>query len=1145
MGQVFGIAIDGNRDIYVTATAIHFRDEFGPAGPGGIYKIDGASYQVTELVTTNNSANANTIGTVAIPNTGPSLGNICYDPDHNLLFVTNFEDGKIYRINPQTGVVLSTYDPFVADAGKAGAAPYGELLWAVAYRNNRLYVSRWNEHAGYPNANVANQVLSIDLTATGEFIGTALGGGRFSGTPAVVYNVPALVGEVYSMPIADMEFSKGGRLLLAERAMVNPGQSDAHRARLLEIQLNGAAWAPTGNVFQIGEHFGVDNCGGGADYGYRTYNDATNQTADCDSVVWVSGDAIHFKVTPPESYIYGLQRMPARGTNGIAQSQLVDLDGNLLSAFAKTTMGDVDVVQNCASNPCDNLSLAVDTLSGCCFDITATNNDRTGYWRSITADVLTADSRISGVKVPGTWSHSTPDLKSSKWTLNNSATMPLGASGPFKLCLKRPTTGTTMVRITWRGTDGGTCIDTLNLTCDPDSTLCFELPTKTLACKSMPPGPYEFTLTYTVKNKATFNATRLRLKAVSPAGAWVRAAGSFVVNPPLAPNATTASRTASIGGVAPGATVCITVSLASGSQEMCIDTVCMVMPQCKDCCDSLHLKLSNRVVRPRPDGDVDFSETITAQKTDVIPTKLRSFTVEVVKAKRTITCLGGRTYAEDIGAVIKSGTFVTNSQLPPPTQFGTRKATWGSLASGAAVSNAPLNLTIGLTRPQPTCPEYVEICLKYTYTDTACHTCDTTVCFSFARAWPDWWNDREEGRGPDRGPVERLPFLTRDGDKDDGGHPLGALRTDRVLSIAMTSDTAGTLTLENPAIAPGVDSISAMRIVSLGLEPDAALDLVQMRDNSNNQPATFSQRVASIALSPAVAPGMQRTFALTYANPNQYKRWPNAVLIRAVSVYFPNDTAEMVAWVQARTPAGLGGDSLLATGVPVTNVRSYALKFRNGNPNADGIARVVIGIDTTGQDRLMAVGPTADSLTAPMVFWSGVPVAPPRFMVPDPPPASQAVSAPVPKDTTVSPVYVTVCGGSDSLVTITFRAYDSLGGEVSSGSFVASNPLPLTPGPSGVERAGETILLASIGCHPNPAADRVTFSIRLPWREERAVFTLTDVAGREVARLLDGAVLEAGDHELALDLPGLPSGVYYYTLRGERFSQTRSMRIVR
>ncbi len=53
-----------------------------------------------------------------------------------------------------------------------------------------------------------------------------------------------------------------------------------------------------------------------------------------------------------------------------------------------------------------------------------------------------------------------------------------------------------------------------------------------------------------------------------------------------------------------------------------------------------------------------------------------------------------------------------------------------------------------------------------------------------------------------------------------------------------------------------------------------------------------------------------------------------------------------------------------------------------------------------------------------------------------------------------------------------------------------------------------------------------------------------DVMGREVARLVDGA-MAAGNHHATWGASGLPSGVYLYRLTAGDFSQTKRMTLLK
>ena len=203
MGNVYGIAIDNDRNFYVTASTQFGAGYFTGAGvvgfgaigdgqtpdtaasdnnvqvlnsttaAGAVYKVDAVTGNVSVLANLPQLAapftheNCENPGETLARNTGPALGNIVYDPIHEQLFVSNFEDGRIYRLS-MTGVTLSTFDPFAPDNGAPGLAPdpkpYG---MAINADGSKLYFGTLDL------SNPLNPGLySIDLDASGDFSGT-------------------------------------------------------------------------------------------------------------------------------------------------------------------------------------------------------------------------------------------------------------------------------------------------------------------------------------------------------------------------------------------------------------------------------------------------------------------------------------------------------------------------------------------------------------------------------------------------------------------------------------------------------------------------------------------------------------------------------------------------------------------------------------------------------------------------------------------------------------------------------------------------------------------------------------------------------------------------------------------------------------
>ena len=83
----------------------------------------------------------------------------------------------------------------------------------------------------------------------------------------------------------------------------------------------------------------------------------------------------------------------------------------------------------------------------------------------------------------------------------------------------------------------------------------------------------------------------------------------------------------------------------------------------------------------------------------------------------------------------------------------------------------------------------------------------------------------------------------------------------------------------------------------------------------------------------------------------------------------------------------------------------------------------------------------------------------------------------------------------------------------------------------------QTLTAKALAVYPNPAAARATFTFALEGAAE-ATLVVYDALGREVARLIDGAV--QGREQLVFDAGALPAGLYVARLvAGERVETVR------
>ncbi|MEW6196410.1 MAG: T9SS type A sorting domain-containing protein [Bacteroidota bacterium] len=79
--------------------------------------------------------------------------------------------------------------------------------------------------------------------------------------------------------------------------------------------------------------------------------------------------------------------------------------------------------------------------------------------------------------------------------------------------------------------------------------------------------------------------------------------------------------------------------------------------------------------------------------------------------------------------------------------------------------------------------------------------------------------------------------------------------------------------------------------------------------------------------------------------------------------------------------------------------------------------------------------------------------------------------------------------------------------------------------------------------YPNPFNPTTVISFNLP-QQEHVTLKVYDVLGKEVATLVEG-VQNSGRHEVKFDASELASGIYFYTLKAGKFSQTNKMILVK
>ena len=353
LGEVFGVALDdlSSPNIYVAASDTYnvlgaaSLNATAPMGPGGIYRLDANNGSIV-------SGSLPAIGGTT-PASGPGHGNLCFYRAANgnpFLYVSNLEDGNIYRVDAATmAQVGARYDHGVqgrpqeslsqiSDNGAQGMTAYGRRIWGVKTYQNRLFYAVWWEDGRNVNPGESNEIWSVDLDATGNFIPST------ARRRITLPNYPDTAGGLWSYPIASIDFSPAGVMFLAERYwQLNPITGSAtnafgpHYCRIHRYTLSGPNWVTTVSTTHLigGNATPYFNS---APYPIIGANSAGGVAVNCDESIWATGDMFNgYSVVDSTTnlnigspYLYGATRIQIGGNVGLPHGHggfVVDYDG--------------------------------------------------------------------------------------------------------------------------------------------------------------------------------------------------------------------------------------------------------------------------------------------------------------------------------------------------------------------------------------------------------------------------------------------------------------------------------------------------------------------------------------------------------------------------------------------------------------------------------------------------------------------------------------------------------------------------------------------------------------------------------------------------------------------------------------------------
>lgn len=251
IGNIFGMTIDGCGNVYAAAScnyaSFFFGFEsvlrYGELGGGAndlnaagtVYKIDGQTAQASAwAVLPQQAFSFEQVGCetfITVPRvTGPGLGNLTYSYNNQTFYVTNFEDGRIYRLDT-LGTILESYDPFDLDNGAVGTPPIDQLPYGITLNLNEdilFFGTVGSENFNGPNSGI----YSIPLNPDGSFSGTVDNSVMPPGATWDNLVGTELTHTTFSYFstnfISDMEFAPDGRLLIGQRVGCNDVVSSSY-----------------------------------------------------------------------------------------------------------------------------------------------------------------------------------------------------------------------------------------------------------------------------------------------------------------------------------------------------------------------------------------------------------------------------------------------------------------------------------------------------------------------------------------------------------------------------------------------------------------------------------------------------------------------------------------------------------------------------------------------------------------------------------------------------------------------------------------------------------------------------------------------------------------------------------------------------
>jgi len=304
---------------------------FGPAiangGPGSIWKIDGRTGAVSLF--------ANVI-LAGVPNSGPALGGLAFDPASRQIFVADRDTGMIHRFTLE-GVDRGQFDHGVQGLAAAQLPPAAFDPRKRINLQDPAFDSTKPATWGYPP--IVRRVFGLGVYNSRLYYAVASGlriwsvaimpDGSFGTDARIEMAVPS--GPQSSAEISTIAFDREGRMLLAERdpptgaydytVLATPAGGRALRFSAKQPGENRTPfyWQPDGD-YALGFPPNFTNGDGGLALGYG-YDSAGNiDRGSCGASLWTTGEQL--RLSRDRSIAARLRATGAEAVNGLQGNAL-------------------------------------------------------------------------------------------------------------------------------------------------------------------------------------------------------------------------------------------------------------------------------------------------------------------------------------------------------------------------------------------------------------------------------------------------------------------------------------------------------------------------------------------------------------------------------------------------------------------------------------------------------------------------------------------------------------------------------------------------------------------------------------------------------------------------------------------------------